>query len=76
MAQLHNVSKSATICAVGAVGLSTRIAALRTQAIDVLAVPLGGDRLAAEYLLLQLMSRYLQHTRRLHTPSSLCVLSP
>lgn len=40
-----------------AAGLSQRIAALRTKAIDVLAVPLGGDRLAAEYLLLQLVSR-------------------
>ena len=44
-------------CAVRAAGLSQRTAALRTQAIDVLAVPLGGDRLAAEYLLLQLVSR-------------------
>lgn len=32
-------------------------AALRGQAIDVLAAPLGGDKLAAEYLLLQLVSR-------------------
>lgn len=55
------------------IGLSTRIAALRTQAIDVLAVPLGGDRLAAEYLLLQLMSRV--HTRPVSKPLGVLSLS-
>ena len=39
-------------------GVAESCAALRGQAIDVLAVPLGGDKLAAEYLLLQLVSRY------------------
>ncbi len=37
---------------------SFRLAQLRDATIAVLVVPLGGDRLAAEYLLLQLVSRY------------------
>ncbi|KAA6418765.1 MAG: E2F target 1 [Trebouxia sp. A1-2] len=37
--------------------LQGRAQQLRAQAIDVLAAPLGGDTLAAEYLLLQLVSR-------------------
>ncbi|DBB18520.1 TPA: hypothetical protein ACH3X3_000160 [Trebouxia sp. C0006] len=37
--------------------LQGRAQQLREQAIDVLAAPLGGDMLAAEYLLLQLISR-------------------
>jgi hypothetical protein len=37
--------------------LQGRAQQLRAQAIDVLAAPLGGDMLAAEYLLLQLISR-------------------
>ena len=45
-------------CATGVTDLSQRCAALRGQAIEVLAAPLGGDKLAAEYLLLQLVSRY------------------
>ncbi|KAL3146743.1 hypothetical protein ABBQ38_014728 [Trebouxia sp. C0009 RCD-2024] len=54
-------------------GLSQRIAALRTKAIDVLAVPLGGDRLAAEYLLLQLVSRV--YTRAASKPLGVLSLS-
>ncbi|KAL3134977.1 hypothetical protein ABBQ32_007935 [Trebouxia sp. C0010 RCD-2024] len=53
--------------------LSQRIAALRTKAIDVLAVPLGGDRLAAEYLLLQLVSRV--YTRAASKPLGVFSLS-
>ena len=45
-------------CFTGAAEMLQRCAALRGQAIDVLAAPLGGDKLAAEYLLLQLVSRY------------------
>ena len=48
-------------CATGVTELLQRCAALRGQAIDVLAAPLGGDRLAAEYLLLQLVSRYTHY---------------
>ena len=35
----------------------TSFPALRSQVLDLLSAPLGGDRLAAEYLLLSLLSR-------------------
>ena len=57
-------------CAIGVAELSQRCAALRGQAIDVLAAPLGGDKLAAEYLLLQLVSRYEHYYAAAYMPPS------
>ena len=50
---------SYTLCGMhaGCAELQCRAEQLRAHAIDVLAAPLGGDKLAAEYLLLQLISR-------------------
>jgi len=45
------------VWSIGVDELQGRAQQLRAQAIDVLAAPLGGDILAAEYLLLQLVSR-------------------
>lgn len=50
-------SLSRTTPSLGVDELQGRAQQLRAQAIDVLAAPLGGDVLAAEYLLLQLVSR-------------------
>ncbi|DBA73189.1 TPA: hypothetical protein ACH3X1_011268 [Trebouxia sp. C0004] len=50
-------SLSRTTPSLGIDELQGRAQQLRTQAIDVLAAPLGGDVLAAEFLLLQLVSR-------------------
>lgn len=44
----------------------SQVPALRAAAVKLLAMPLGGDTLAAEYLLLQLLSRWPHvHTHQL-----------
>ena len=53
-AVLSNVALGCT----GAAELQTRAVQLRAHAIAALAAPLCGDKLAAEYLLLQMVSRW------------------